>query len=505
MFPGLKLRSSPSLSAIYFCYRAGGTPPFFVSRPDIVIEHGFYLWLSQAHALHVIGAQPVSHFPSLLQHTLSTFSVHTYIGNNEATPTHSRRAAAKSQNLSKMTSTITIPDLRGILTPLLPSLPAAALSTQPAPAILPLLSPILRQRVQLLSSASTDPWLRLLSYDKAKDARLAEVARSDRLEPHPVSGEVEVDWDYDVQTQYRRLDEETLQALVVLQDFELFFRLVYCVNDEAGGGDGWRVGEISVPDKSNPFSAFAGHSSIAAAESAFRHEDGDTNKPQTQPASSAAAHQPVDDKQEEDDDDDDDYWARYDATPARTPQVSRSPAPLSAQQTTQSATHQAAAEEDDAYFSQYDNVQPAMDNHDPDEAQAAQEITGSAPPPLGLQHPVGSAMRAGEEGEEGNETNGAWTLAPSPGGRSQEEEERTASLAHPRPESSASSNGSNTVLKLEEQAGRQESSEFGVKQHVSRSIRSLFLLSRAAGIDRDEFERMVKTELDVLGMVEEDI
>ncbi|POS76832.1 hypothetical protein DHEL01_v204780 [Diaporthe helianthi] len=410
-----------------------------------------------------------------------------------------------------MTSTITTPDLRGILTPLLPSLPAAAISTQPAPAILPLLSPILRQRVQLLSSASTEPWLRLLSYETGKDARLAEVARSDRLEPHPVSGEVEVDWDYNVQTQYRRLDEETLQALVVLQDFELVFRLVYCVNDEAGGGDGWRVGEISVPDKSSPFAVFAGHSSIAAAESAFRQEDGNTHKPKPQPASSAAAYQPVVDKEEEDDDndDDDDYWARYDATPARTPartpQVNRSPAPPSTQQTTQSATHQAAAEEDDAYFSQYDNVQPAMDNHDPDEAQAAQEITGPARPALGLQRLVGPATRGGEEAEEANETNGAWTLAPSPGGRSQEDDARTASLAHPRPESSASSNGSNTVLRLEEQAGRQESSEFGVKQHVSRSIRSLFLLSRAAGIDRDEFERMVKTELDVLGMVEEDI
>lgn len=403
----------------------------------------------------------------------------------------------------KMTSTITSPDLRGILTPLLPSLPAAALSTQPAPAILPLLSPILRQRVQLLSSASTEPWLRLLSYDKSKDARLAEVARSDRLEPHPVSGEVEVDWDYDVQTQYRRVDEETLQALVVLEDFELFFRLVYCVNDEAGGGDGWRVGEISVPDKSNPFASFAGYSSIEAAENSFRQQDANTNEPISQPANSAVADQPIDDKQEEEDDDDD-YWARYDATPARTPQPARSPAPQSAPQQTLAATHQAVAEEDDAYFAQYDNVQPAMDNHDPDEAQAAQEITGSAPP-LGLQHSVDSGARAGEDGEEANETNGAWTLAPSPGARSREEEERTASLAHPRPESSASSNGSNTVLKLEEQAGRQESSEFGIKQHVSRSIRSLFLLSRAAGIDREEFERMVKTELDVLGMVEDDI
>lgn len=148
-----------------------------------------------------------------------------------------------------------------------------------------------------------------------------------------------------------------------------------------------------------------------------------------------------------------------------------------------------------------------MDNHDPDEAQAAEQF---AAPPLGLQYsssePTTSAAKTVDSSsEEVNETNGAWILAPTPSARSQGEEERTAALAHPRPESSASSNGSHTVLKLEEQAGRQEQSEFGVKQHVSRSIRSLFLLSRAAGIDREEFEAMVKTELDVLGMIEEDI
>ncbi len=76
---------------------------------------------------------------------------------------------------------------------------------------------------------------------------------------------------------------------------------------------------------------------------------------------------------------------------------------------------------------------------------------------------------------------------------------------HPRPASASShsSNVSLTVAKLEESAEKQEQSEFGVKQHVSRSIKSLFLLSRASGIDREEFERMVKTELDLLGMMED--
>lgn len=403
--------------------------------------------------------------------------------------------------MATMPSTIRAPDLRELLTPVLPSLPAAAMSSQPAPGILRLLSPILRQRAQLLSSVSNDPWLRLLTYDVGKEARLSEVARSDRLEPHPVSGEVEVDWDYDAQTQYKRLDEETLQALVVLEDFELFFRLVYCVNDEAGGGDGWRVGEVSVPDKSSPFASFAGYSTIAEADKAFATKDSSTTAPTLQvPSTSATAPVP----QDQEEDDDDDYWARYDATPARTPQVNRSPAPVSGQQPPSAENNlTGASEQDDAYYAQYDSVQPAMDNHDPDEAEAAQQFETSAPPPLGLQYPTRAT--AAETIDDTNETNGSWTLAPSPSARSLDEEERTAALAHPRPESSASSNGSNTVLRLEQQAGRQEQSEFGVKQHVSRSIRSLFMLSRAAGIDREEFERMVKTELDVLGMVEQDI
>lgn len=416
------------------------------------------------------------------------------------------------------------PNLRDLLSPLLPSLPAAALSSQPAPLTLRLLSPILRQRVQLLASTtSNEPWLRLLTYNKAIEARLAEVARSDRLEPHPVSGEVEVDWDYDLEIQFRRLDEETLQALVVMPDFELLFRLVWCVNDEAGEGaaDGWRVGEVSVPEKSSPFVSFNGQKSIVEAEQAFRDKSSSSfgaASIQVTPAQQTHLHVA---EQEEDDDDDDDYWARYDATPARTPQVQRSPAPPAGgagqqynQQdyTATAAGQDATTEEDDAYFAQYDSVQPAMDNHDPDEAQVAEQhgistaapapAPAQAPPPLGLQHPT---MTTDTHSEDSDAMSGGWTLAPSPSARSQEDEQRTAALAHPRPASSASSNGSATVLKLQAQAERREQSEFGVKQHVSRSIRSLFLLSRASGIDREEFERMVQTELDVLGMVEDDI
>ncbi|KAI0845143.1 hypothetical protein F5Y00DRAFT_247149 [Daldinia vernicosa] len=378
-------------------------------------------------------------------------------------------------------STVKQPDVQQVLGPLLPSLPAAALSAQPAENALPLLSPILRQRVQLLSSASSEPWIRLLCYEPGNVPKLTEIAQGDRLEPHPVSGEVEVDWEYDTEIRYRRVDEETLQALVLLKDIGLTFRLVYCVGDPTG--DGWKVGEVNVAEKPSPFLSFGGVSDIGEADRQFNESKSKSAQSNGFTASQVA---PVVD---DDDDDDDDYWARYDATPARTPAVKRSPAP----QSTRGVS--TTAEED--YYAQYDDVQPAMDNHDPDE-EANYEIA----PPLGLGPRPSNG--SDEEEIEINETQGAWTLAPrpkSPSTHSRSGDDPSIVHPYPRPASSTGSNAS--VEKLEAAAAKQEQNDFGVKQHVSRSIKSLFMLSRASGIDREEFERLVKTELDTLGLLEE--
>ncbi|KAI1845273.1 hypothetical protein JX265_005428 [Neoarthrinium moseri] len=376
---------------------------------------------------------------------------------------------------------IRAPDLRETLGSVLHSLPPATMASQPPETILPFLSPILRQRLQLLSAASSDPWIRLLCYDAANAARLAEIAQSDRLEPHPVSGEVEVDWDYDAEIRYRRLDEETLQALAVLQEKELSFRLVYCT----GEADGWKVGEVSCAEGPSPFSSFGGVSSIAEADRQFQESQSKKKSLAVPPQKTTVSHA----DQPEDDDDDDDYWARYDATPARTPAANMSPAPESTQGKT-------AMGDDDDYYAQYDSVQPAMDPHDPDEEA---NLGDAAPPPLGLSsRPTHSALNGRHEEEtELNETNGAWTLAepprsPSVGSRGGDDPK----LVHPRPESSASSNAS--VAKLEAAA-----ENFGVQQHISRSIKSLYMLSRASGIERAEFELIVKRELDMLGLMED--
>ncbi|KAI0396690.1 hypothetical protein F5Y17DRAFT_418387 [Xylariaceae sp. FL0594] len=382
-----------------------------------------------------------------------------------------------------MGSTILPPNIPQTVGSLLPSLRAAAVSLRPSESVLPLLTPILRQRVQLLSfNSSNDPWIRLLCYDPAKVPRLAEIAHGEQLEPHPVSGEVEIDWDYDAQMRFRRTDEETLEALVTLSGLGLAVRLVYCTGE--GEGDSWKVGEVTVVDAPSPFSAFGGASTIDEAERQFR--DSKQEKAAPVPA-----------QDEDDDDDDDDYWARYDATPGtKTPAAKRSPAPSGAGPQAWNATNE------DEYFARYNDVQPAMDNHDPDE-EANVEIS----PPLGLATVApdtnGSEIGDGDVEVEESGIQGSWMLAEPPRSSPPPRDSEGPSLVHPYPRPGSSTGSSSSVEKLEAAAARREQNDFGVKQHISRSIKSLFMLSRASGIDREEFEQLVKTELDMLSLMED--
>ncbi|KAG6278907.1 hypothetical protein E4U48_000318 [Claviceps purpurea] len=398
-----------------------------------------------------------------------------------------------------MAPVISPPSPARLLAPILPALPAAAASPQPAPQVLPLLSPILRQRVQLLSgpgsSSGPEPWLRLLCYDPAKAVRLADLVSGPALEPHPVSGEVEIDWDCDAETRYRRLDQETLQALVVLSEVGLAFQLVYCLHDEEGidGANGWRIGEVTTVETSSPFTQFGGAASIAEAERLYEEgksgrkdvssrggNDGGVlqrdvqeggknnsgsnknNNNDTKDANNGGTGDVAVDENE-----DDDYWDLYDKTPAQTPMGKhRSPAPVQAQGGTPSA---AAAE--DAYFAQYADVQPAMDNHDPDEEAQAQQL-------LNVNVAGSVAARAPTEREP-------------------------PTLQQPHPDSPTASPAANTIAHLEQCAGNQTRNEFSVKQHISRTIRSLAMLATASGIDTEEFSSLVKTELELLSMVDE--
>lgn len=340
--------------------------------------------------------------------------------------------------------------LQDLLIPLLSSLPTAAISPSPPTVLLPSLSPILRQRVQILSAASSDPWLPLLCYDASKVSKLQELAQSDKLEPHPISNEVEIDWEHDVEVQYKRVDEETLNAIVGLREQELAVQCIWCTGDQEGGGDGWRIGEVKLLEDNKADGATG---SIREAEEAFKAESTKKDGYLIINTSMRGA--------EVEEDDDDDYWAQYDNTPARTPALD--------QQAPPTGTPGACGDED-SYYAQYASVQPAMDNHDPDE-----EVPENIESSLGSHFP-----------ETGYEP------------------DAVAELAHPRPGSSSS--GEDTVARLEREAAREVESreETAVKQHISTSIKSLYRLARVAGIDRAEFERLVQTEMHCLSMMDED-
>jgi hypothetical protein len=411
-----------------------------------------------------------------------------------------------------MPSPIPPPSTRHVLSPLLYSLPAAAVSSSPPAALLPTLTPILRQRVQLLSAASNEPWLPLLCYDTSKSSQLSSIAKSDKFEPHPVSGEVEVDWDTEVETRYRRIDEETLQAFVAIKEFEIQTKLLWCTGDQEGGGDGWRIGEVSVLEKE---SIPSGWVSIDEAEVQYEENKNSDIVPihVISPGGIDGGSWQHVEEEEVEEEDDDAYWAQYDNTPARSPATKRSPAPDSFKNGLAPA---GAQNDEDAYYAQYASVQPAMDNHDPDEAAQNGEVETT----LGGDD-VTTAVRRDldtSQNDQVPESARAWSgdtdqvSAPivssdsyspilSPAHINSNNE-----LVQPRPTSSNGSHGSHsssTVERLEGLAEGLGQSETGVKQHISRSTRSLFLLARSAGIDRAEFSRIVQREMDVLCMLDD--
>jgi hypothetical protein len=323
---------------------------------------------------------------------------------------------------------------------------------------------------------------------------LDTVVKNERFEPHPVSGEVEIDWENEVDVTYKRVDEETLQALISLQDLGLGVKLIWCVNDELGGGDGWRIGEVVVLDPNT--SERWGQKSITLAESIFSSQKSQqsvlSSYNQRNGTSSLLAPEA-----EADDEDDADYWAQYDNTPARTPAPKHSPAPpvngLGGDLRAHMDAAEGGEEGEEEYYKQYATVQPAMDNHDPDEAAQNGHVESS----LGKDDIITAELSQQRNQFPPNQDHEILG----------EDMEWTEGLKQPRPGSSGSS-GSDTVAKLEKRAAaaqkEREVGEVGIRQHIGTSVKSLYRLARGAGIERGEFERLVRTELECLGLMDED-
>jgi hypothetical protein len=165
------------------------------------------------------------------------------------------------------------------------------------------------------------------------------------------------------------------------------------------------------------------------------------------------------------------------------------------------------------YFARYAaEVQPALDAHDPDEENPAageSTLNGNAlsytrkpqfePLETSNLGPNGydSSMPPSYPSNDAEGQNGVEHIetVPQPG------QIDFSALNHPRPSSSASTN---SVERLERKAENYSQAEIAIKQHISTDIKSLFRLAKASGIDREEFERIVKRELDVLPLLEQE-
>ncbi|MCJ1428223.1 hypothetical protein MMC29_006131 [Sticta canariensis] len=381
------------------------------------------------------------------------------------------------------------PDYRSLLPPLLACLPTAFASPRPPPALLPLLSPILRQRVQLLAataSSPTDSWLALLCWDSTQAERLASIVEGEGFELHPVSGEI--DFGDVPEITYRRLDEETLHARLVVLDLGLVVIYLWCQGDQDGGGDGWRVSEV-IPIHDHQDSGSSGWwLSVSEAEEESRESIlANALQDNSNVGLSVPKKEKSYGKKQEilGDDDDDDYWAQYDNTPARTPGP-RHPGPADR---TANVGPQRLTTSDVEYFARYGQVQPEMDNDDPSEDRRALGETS-----LNGNVVIPSLAQAGSNGDHTTSHHDQVPTSP----KDQEDAEIGQLVA------SSPSTASFTISKLEDSAAIQSHGEVAIRRHVSTTIKSLFRLSRGAGIDRQEFDELVRTELDTLSIMDED-
>lgn len=345
---------------------------------------------------------------------------------------------------------------------------------------------------------SENGWIPLLQWDPPRAAKLPDLVERIQLEPHPVSGEIEID---DVRpAKYRRLDEETLHSRLEVEQFELLPIFVWCEDDEHGQtGAGWKLAELRSIEDMDDGSQW--YESVSEANNAA-HEAANTHTIAVPQHNGPSYGQtdfsiPADDEEE----DDGSYWAAYDRTPGRTPAQKRSPAPPAA------SSGRPRTQSELEYFNQYGSVQPAMDGHDPDEEMpdmGESSLSGNA---LGFgqhtqqqQHEPSPPYLQVDKPREQHDSAVATALTQSLHGEE---------LSMPRPISPTSSHGS--IDRLEEQAAAMSSvsrdadrAQLGIKQHISTDIKSLFRLAKSAGMERAEFEEYVRRELEVLSLLEHD-
>ncbi|MCJ1339191.1 hypothetical protein MMC09_004480 [Bachmanniomyces sp. S44760] len=387
-----------------------------------------------------------------------------------------------------MDQLVPLADPRSLLPPLLACLPTSLVSPHPPPALLPLLSPILRQRVRLLSTVDTpvpESWLPLLCWDPVKAKKLPVIVEENAFELHPVSGEVELN-DVD-KVEYRRMDEETLQCRMKSSEMKLNMLYLWCNDDQEGGGSRWGLSELQPFEESEAEVTKQWWTSIGEAEVQAKQAAVSGTVRQVTPYDHG--NQSLDDIPSEklngDDDENNSYWAQYDETPAKA-LSEKNPAPTAVSATASKSNELSSSEAD--YYEHYSHVQPEMDGDVQEKERAdmgPSTIQGNfkiAPPVLQHETMLMPAVRSERHGPF-NAATGSSISQPDPG---------LASI------------GPAAVTRLENSADSQPNSDIAIRQHVSTSMKSLFRLARSMGIERLDFDDLVRTELDTLSMWTED-
>ncbi|KAG8530844.1 uncharacterized protein KY384_004201 [Bacidia gigantensis] len=372
------------------------------------------------------------------------------------------------------------PDPRSLLPPLLACLPISFVSPRPPPALLPLLSPILQQRLQLLAT-STSPsgsWLPLLCWDAELAQQVVDiVSDSDVFELHPTSGEIEIGSVEPLR--YKRLDEETLQCRIAAPDTGLAVITLWYAPNQDGESNTWRIAEVrplhdNVDAGQEDWSPSMTEAEERCREKAFDEaieKDQRGGQLRVQGAPNLAAT------------DEDDYWSQYDKTPHRTPGPGPGPQVEAREGSRQNGHTRTMSEAD--YFQRYAGIQPDMDSDDPSQDREA----------FGDSTLHGNALSA----SYGNESTNTEQSAPQLE-RSLNEPPLTIST---HPTVALQRFDSNTVPRLESSADKQSEATPMIRQHVSTSIKSLYRLCQGSGMDRSEFGDLVRTELETLSIVDD--
>lgn len=339
------------------------------------------------------------------------------------------------------------------------------------------------------ASSSTESWLPLLCWNSGQAERLADIVEGSAFEIHPASGDIDLG---DVKAvQYKRFDEETLRANLRLPDLGLSVTYLWSPALQEGEESGWLVSEVS-PMQEQGHSLGEWSSSVIKANEMAEKVRADSlqnragqwlHAGSTQGNKDNGQGTTPDNVDENEDEDEESYWAQYGATPGSLPGQKHSP---SAIEGLERRDHQRTTS-DAQYYARYAHVQPQMENNDPSQDYKTLgdfTLNGNT-----LYSPPDQTMNVVEARQP-------------PQLSSSTEADTNCEFKHRR--FSSPSSRSTAVSRLEDSALAQSASEVAIRQHVGMTIKSLFRLTRGAGLDREEFTDLVRRELDVLSLIAED-